>query len=129
MYLDTDAILAIIKSADWLKADVERKLREHESKLATSTFTVIEAEIVLGRDYNRALCVGVYDKLKERDIKFLPFTEDVLKESIKLLKNYPKLNVFDSVHVAFCIQNNESIMSTDKLFDRIKEIKRIDPRS
>ena len=127
MYLDTDIILAIVKPADWLKDVVESKLKIL-SDLKTSVFTLVEAEIVLNREASRERAIGVLDKVKERKICLLPLTEEVLTKAVELLRKYPKLNIFDSVHIACAICEGEAILSTDSLFGEIEEIEKVDPR-
>jgi len=89
MHLDTDILLALIKKEDWLKPHIDLK---KVNKPKTSVFAVIEAEIILLREYSRE-------------------------------------NVFDSVHAAYSALKEEEIISTDNVFDDIKEIEKIDPRT
>ncbi len=125
MYLDTDIVLAITKENDWLKPKVDlRKIKNPK----TSVFTVIEAEIVLLREYSRKDAIGILEKVSGKGIKTIDFTNSVMKKSNEFLSRYDKLNIFDSVHAAFSFVLKEEILSTDAIFDEIKEIKRIDPR-
>ena len=125
MYLDTDIILAFIKPKDWLKPYV--KIKEIENP-RTSTFSVIEAEIILSREYDRKDIFAILDKLKKSGIEILSFDEKILEKSIELMEKYPRLHVFDSVHAAFSANRKEKILSTDLLFDTIEGVERIDPR-
>jgi len=129
MYLDTDVILALIKPEDWLKAYVEIGLEEIKEEKVTSLITVIECEIVLMREYSRELAISAFEEIKKKGIKLLPISVDAIEESTKLQKKYPKLNIFDSVHLANAISRREEILSTDSLFDEIEGVKRIDPRT
>lgn len=122
-YLDTDIILALVKPKDWLKNAKLNKIEEP----VTSVFTIIEAEIVLEREFGRKLVTSVLDKIK-RKISILSLTENILEKSNELLNKYHNLNIFDSIHLAFCIINKFPIISTDNLFDTIEEIEKIDPR-
>ena len=125
MYLDTDIILAIIKEKDWLKEFVDAsKIKDPK----TSTFTIIEAEIILAREYERKDIFSMSEKLKKPNIKILSFDEKILTKSIDLLKEHPKLTIFDSVHAAFAFALKEKLMSTDSIFDTIHGIEKIDPR-
>ncbi|MDI6721576.1 MAG: PIN domain-containing protein, partial [Candidatus Aenigmarchaeota archaeon] len=125
-YLDSDILLAIVKESDWLKPKVDlRKINNPK----TSVFTIIEAEIVLLREYSRKDAIEVLEKASEKGIKTVDFTNHVMKKSNEFLSRYDKLNIFDSVHAAFSFVLKEEILSTDTIFDEIKEIKRIDPRS
>lgn len=126
MYLDTDIILALVKQNDWLKPHVNIK-KIHNPK--TSALTMIEAQIVLLREYGRKDVIGIVKKIKKFGIAIEEIDERIVEKGEYLLEKYPMLNVFDSIHLAFCIVRKEQIVSTDKLFDSIEEIQRIDPRS
>jgi hypothetical protein len=60
-------------------------------------------------------------------LKILPLTKEVLARSTELLSKYPKLNVFDSIHLAHAILKGERILSTDSLFDLVEEVVKVDP--
>ena|SRR3989338_2709251 len=125
MYIDTDILLAFVKKDDWLKPYVSiGKIKNPRS----SVFAIIEAEIVLSREYSRKDVVRMLDEISRTNIEILDFTKQVLGKSCEFLQKYERLNVFDSVHAAFSFIHNESILSTDAVFDQIIEIKRMDPR-
>lgn len=126
MYLDTDIILAVIKREDWLKRYVDVKLIPDPK---TSVLTVVEAELVLMRELGRQEALSCLDDIKENGILLLPMSQKIVEISCNLLKRYPRLNIFDSIHAAFALTLKEEILSTDSIFDRIPEIKKRDPRS
>ena len=127
MYLDTDVILSLLKERDWLKESVEKKLREVNEKLKTSAITIVECQIVLIREESRSSATDVLDRIRELRVEVLPLTEEVLQLSKELLEKYPKLNIFDSLHIAHVLHEGEKIMSTDSLFDEIEGVARMDP--
>ena len=125
MYLDTDILLALIKQKDWLKPYIKMSKIKNPK---TSTLAVIEAEIILLREYDRKDIFDVMKKLENLKIEVLETDKKVMGSSIDLMKKYPRLNVFDSVHAAFSIVHKESILSTDLIFDTIEGLRKIDPR-
>lgn len=125
MYLDTDIILALVKEEDWLKPHVHM-LELTSAK--TSVFAVIEARLVMEREYGRREALAVFSLLQKLPIKLLPFDENVLAKSQELMQQYPRLNIFDAVHVAFALLHDEVLLSTDTLFATISGLKRKDPR-
>lgn len=127
MYLDTDVILSQLKERDWLKESVEKKLGEMNEKLKTSAITIVECQIVLLREDSRSSAIDVLDRIREFRVEVLPLTEEVLQLSKELLEKYPKLNIFDSLHLAHVLHEGEKIMSTDSLFDEIEGVARVDP--
>jgi len=127
VYLDTDVILSQLKERDWLKESVEKKLGEVNEKLKTSAITIVECQIVLLREDSRSSATDVLDRIRELRVEVLPLTEEVLQLSKELLEKYPKLNIFDSLHLAHVLHEGEKIMSTDSLFDEIEGVARVDP--
>ena len=58
----------------------------------------------------------------------LPVTDAVIRRVPELVGRYPLFSARDLVHVATCIEEGiDSIVSPDRGFDTVKEIKRIDP--
>jgi len=127
VYLDTDIVLSQIKRKDWLKEIVKRKLSEINEELGTSAITIVECQIVLLREEGREEAIKVMEKIESLGLRILPLTKEVLKKSTELLSKYPKLNIFDSIHLAHAILEGERILSTDRLFDEVKEVVRVDP--
>ncbi|AKG91592.1 putative nucleic-acid-binding protein, contains PIN domain [Geoglobus ahangari] len=127
MYLDTDVILSQIKEKDWLKDIVKRKLESINEEFVTSAITIVECQIVLIREFGRDEAVKVPERIEELGVKILPLSKEVLEISSNLLKRYSKLNIFDSIHLAHVIHEKERILSTDRLFDEVEGIVRIDP--
>ena len=126
MYLDADVLLAILKPTDWLKPYVKIELIDAPK---TSALAVIEAEIVLAREYDRKNVLQVIDKIESLKIEILELDKETLKQSTILLKKYPRLNIFDSVHAGFAALKKEKVLSTDHIFDTIEGIERVDPRN
>ncbi len=127
MYLDTDVILSQIKEKDWLKDIVRRKLESIDEKFVTSAITIVECQIVLIRELGRDEAVKVPERIEKLGVEILPLSKEVLGISSDLLERYPKLNIFDSIHLAHVIHERERILSTDRLFDEVEGIVRVDP--
>jgi len=127
VYLDTDIVLSQIKKRDWLKDIVRRKLSEIYENLSTSAITVVECQIVLLREESRGEAIKVMERIESLKLRILSLTKEVLTKSTELLSKYPKLNIFDSIHLAHAILEGERIPSTDHVFNGIKEVVRIDP--
>lgn len=125
MYLDTDILLSVIKEEDWLKDYIDiSKI----SKKKTSTLTIIEARIVLEREYSREKAVNALLKIKNTGLEILPIDKKVIEKSQELISRYSKLTQFDAVHAACAIVNDEILLSTDTIFKEIAEVKSINPR-
>lgn len=60
----------------------------------------------------------------------LPVTHAVMRRMPELVEAYPDLAARDLLHVATCLQEGiVEIVSPDRGFDRVAEIRRIDPAS
>ena len=127
MYIDTDIVLSQIKERDWLKEIVKRKLSEIDEELCTSAITIVECQIVLLREEGREEAIRAMEKIESLGLRILSLTKEVLAKSTELLSKYPKLNIFDSIHLAHAILEGERILSTDRYFDEVEEVVRIDP--
>jgi predicted nucleic acid-binding protein len=58
----------------------------------------------------------------------VPITHAVMRRVPVLADKYPRLQARDLVHVATCIHEGVTeIVSPDKAFDQVSELRRIDP--
>ena len=126
MYLDTDIILALIKKEDWLKKYVKISSLKPAK---TSALTIIEARIVLEREYGKKESITALSKINHFKIQIIPLGEKTLEKSNELMEKYPKLGIFDSIHAACSMLANETLLSTDSVFLTINELRIKDPRS
>ncbi|HLC84622.1 MAG TPA: PIN domain-containing protein [Candidatus Nanoarchaeia archaeon] len=126
MYLDTDIILALIKQQDWLKPYVRLKDLQPAK---TSTLTIVEARIVLLREYSRKEALDALKKVKDFGIQILPLDEKVMQKSQELMHTHEKLQIFDAIHAACAIIHNETLVSTDSIYQDINEVHQHNPRT
>lgn len=58
----------------------------------------------------------------------LPLTSDILDDAYRLMEKYPSIYARDGVHAASCLAHGvQSIVSFDRDFDLIGQIRRIEP--
>ena len=58
----------------------------------------------------------------------LPLTDPIVRRVPDLVRQYPALSARDLVHVATCLEEGiDTIISPDRGFDEVAEIKRLDP--
>lgn len=124
MYLDTDVILALAKKDDWLKPFVNLKKIKNP---VISAATLIELQLVVNREYGKDKIGDFLKQVKNLNVKSTPINPDVVHKSAELMRKY-NMTTFDAIHASYCIINKENILSSDTIFDSIKEIRRIDPR-
>lgn len=125
VYLDTDPILALLKSDDWLASDVDLDAIDDPS---TSIATTIEVQYVLEEEWPRDRLVSVHEEFGELGIDLLELTTDVVESGATLRSRYPRLNRFDSIHLGSARTIDEPIVSTDTLYPAVEEVEHVDPR-
>jgi predicted nucleic acid-binding protein len=126
MYVEADILYSYLKPTDWLKEYSEEILTK--LKVKTSMITIVEIEIVAKRDFDEEFANSVLEKLQK--IKNLEFTQlklDILKKAVVYRKKHG-LNIFDAIHAATAFNLKEKIITTDRVYDLIEELDRIDPR-
>lgn len=71
MYLDTDPILALLKSDDWLASEVDLDAIDEPH---TSVATGIEVQYVLEDDWTRNRLVGVHEEISDLGVELVDLT-------------------------------------------------------
>ena len=127
MYVEADLLYAYLKPKDWLKEYSIKILNRFN--VATSVITVTEIELVSKRDFGNEFSNLALEKLGEiNNLKFVDLNIEIIKKSVEFRKEY-NINIFDALHAATAFKLKKRMISTDRIFDIIKEVKRIDPRS
>ena len=125
MYVDADVLYAYLKPTDWLKEFTGKILKE---KVITSSVTIMELEIVSKKDFDETFSNQVLERLKKiKNLEIANLDQKVLEKAVQLRKKHG-LGIFDSIHVATALIRKRDIISSDLMFERVKELKRIDPR-
>jgi predicted nucleic acid-binding protein len=101
-----------------------------DRELAAVTSTEVVQEIVhrylsIGRP---DLAIGLASRTMDTFAPVLPITHALMRRVPTLADRYPALAARDLVHLATCIHEGiGEIVTTDRGFDRVREIRRIDP--
>lgn len=124
LYIDADVFLALLKEKDRYKIAAEKFLQQHKGKkLATSTITCLEIWFYL---YKYGLGERALEAIRAVqlicDIIEISFSD--LQTSTLLASQY-HLSPADAVHANIAL-SHESIVSSDKAFDKVGGLKRID---
>lgn len=128
LYLDTDAVLALIKDEDWLKAAAEEAVAGAE-RLVTSVATVLEARYVMTRKGYTDLVPEIEERMAKRGIEMVDLTAEQMVASRVLLDEHPGLGGFDAVHAATAQAMGLPIVSSDAAFGEIQGLDRHDLRA
>ena len=113
MFADTDFILALIKSSDWLKGNAVRLLRENRGRIKTSPSVMIELALVCKR-------LGIEVRSAFANTFELVAIDGATYHVCLTAATYIDkhgLNVFDSFNAAYC--GNDKIISSDQAFEKI----------
>lgn len=128
VYIDSNIFILAIINNESIGEKARKFLRNvQEGKEAASTSTLTFDEVVWKvlqtRGFDNAMIVA-NDLLEMQNLVFLDVNTSVLLKSYRLMKSY-NLYPRDSIHASCALNNNIfTIISEDKDFDRIKELRR-----
>ena len=113
IYAESDFLLALIKSSDWLKSNAEKTYNEHKDNIITSNATIIEVALVCERlNLNVEDAIGSIFSMAEVE----GITKEEAMEAAYLIKN-ENVSVFDAFHAA--LSRGRPIASSEHIYDKI----------
>lgn len=121
-YVDADVFLALIKEEDRHKKAAESFL-EKKDDLITSNITCLEVWFYLYKNGKQAQVLNAL-----RAVNMIAKIQDVTLNEIQtaaILAQQAQLSPADAIHAVQALQC-EALVSSDKSFDRVKGLKRID---
>lgn len=135
MLIETDIILAHIKESDWLKpyaTVILEAATRGEIKLYASRELIHELYYVASRlDMSLSIILERIVALsKLNGIEWIPTTLDVDLTALTLMSEYGLTSIFDAYHAATTLlyDPDKMIVSTDRVYDRVPGLIRVDPR-
>ncbi len=125
MYIDTDILYALLKP-NGRHLEFAKKILDSNEIAYTSVITLVELEIVVKREISDFLSQNILEAVMEKApmLKIVELNQKIFKKSLELRQKFG-LGIYDSLHAATAIAKDKKIASTDHIFDRIKELKRI----
>ncbi len=127
--LDSDIILAYLKEDDWLQDYAENifvKIIAGELDVYMSTAAFVELAFVCKREKQIDLFSKIISTLYNLPhVSFIPLSEEILEKSTEFIQK--GIGVLDSIQAATAINFDKTIISSDHIFDKIKDLKRIKP--
>lgn len=132
-FLDTNIVMYAIGKEHHYKHPCMRTLKQIEAGALRVVTNVEVLQEILHRYFSLGrprIAATAFSALKELCVEILPVLEADLDLALDLLHGSPQIKIRDAVHAA-TMQNNglSKIISTDKHFDAIEGISRIDPTS
>lgn len=130
-YLDTNIFIYVANPDDPRHSACLKILKlSAKDKIFTGTSVETIQEIIFYSQRRKRLKDGL--KLAKNVLKvvsgLLPVEQEVIEKYLSLVKKYPKVESRDLIHAATClVYGFDRIVSVDTHFDRIKEVKRLDP--
>ena len=130
--IESDLLLAYIKKSDWLKPAAEKILSSVASgdipDVYASTATLQEIIFwFFNRNMHRELVQATNAIIHIRNMRWVDLSPEICLTASMLIKEY-EINPFDAYHAATAVSEDKTILSTEHVYDRIKGIRRIDPR-
>ena len=113
MFADTDFILALIKSSDWLKQNALTILNKHKGRITTSVSVMVELALVCNR-----LRMPI-KRVFANAFELISVNEETYVTCLRAatyMKKYG-LNVFDAFHAAYCL--DDKIISSDNAYEKV----------
>jgi len=136
LLLESDIFIAYMKKEDWLKERAMAVIKAVEngrlSPVEASTEIFHELYYVFS-DY-APLHVIMADEAKIATIKNLKYIDPsytTYLTALNIMDTYEVTSIFDAIYAATALSvkvPDHTIISTDKIYDAIKGIKRLDPR-
>ncbi|MGP3668040.1 MAG: type II toxin-antitoxin system VapC family toxin [Candidatus Bathyarchaeota archaeon] len=131
--VELDLLIALVNREDGLH-EAASKLFEAAAhgrigKITIATSALMEYELILkSRGYSEEdIATDIRALTSIRNVDEAPINAQVMLTAINLRKKY-QLTYFDSLHAATAILHDGAIISTDKAYREIKELKAIDPK-
>jgi predicted nucleic acid-binding protein len=127
--------VAYSKKSDWLKQYADpffRLLKEEKMVAKTSSASLIELYYVL-EDFglDKAAVLGKQAEIAGiKGLSILPLTTEVILAAQAVMKSFKVTGLFDALYAATALNQDDerTILSTDRVYDRVAGIRRIDPR-
>ena len=137
MLIESDLIIAYMKKEDWLK------------ETATKIFNAIEEDRLMGIQASSEVLHELYYVFSDyaplsiivaneariatmKNITFIDPTRETYLCALNLMETYELKSIFDAIYAATTLLEKvpgHTILSTDEAYEKIKGIKRIDPRT
>lgn len=113
VYVESDFLIALVKDSDWLQAEAENALADHD--VETSAFAYLE--ILLARERYEFDYVPLIANLLE----LVPVRDDEERQIVLKAANYyaDGMTPFDAFHAATAETRERAVLSSEQDYDEI----------
>lgn len=130
-FLDANILMYAIGKQHLYKPSCIAVLKQIEAEVIHVVTSVEILQEILHRYYslrNYEVATSAFANMKKLCEKILPVLEADVDRAHRILQDLPHLKARDALHAATMLNSNlRKIISTDKHFDAIKGIVRVDP--
>ncbi|MGB9622687.1 MAG: type II toxin-antitoxin system VapC family toxin [Candidatus Bathyarchaeia archaeon] len=136
MLIESDLFIAYMKKEDWLKESAEKIFRGIEEGKIPGV--QVSSEIFHEIYYVFTDYVPLDTLLKNQakmatmeNITYIDATREIYLSALELMSTYKVNSIFDAIYAATTLTEkvpDNTIVSTDNVYEKIKGIRRIDPR-
>jgi len=125
--IETDLLLAAISLEDKHNAEATAILDKFEGKIGLSPYSIIEIDLLLRSESLKVLNIKEFHRLLDsfteyQGIRILPLKPLYHAEAYRLREKY-KLTYFDSLHASIGIIENLELVSFDKTYKAVSNLK------
>ena len=131
MLIETDFLISLVRENDKHHVRTLRILEKFRGRIKLSPYTLTELDLLIWSNTFRVKDKTLFFKLLEETINY--YNIETLKpkfshvaKAYKLRERYG-LSFFDSLHAAVANIENIPLMSYDKIYGKIEEIKYVNP--
>jgi predicted nucleic acid-binding protein len=136
MLIESDMFIAYLKREDWLKESASRifkALAEGSLKGVQASSEVFHEIYYVFSDYTSldVIIGNIAWMAAFENITYVDATREIYLSALDLMNSYGVSSIFDAVYAATALTErvpDHTIVSTDKVYDRISGVKRVDPR-
>ncbi len=112
-YADSDFFLALMKDSDWLKERAKKIYEKNKDNILITPFTVAEIMIICKRE-EIPIRETLYQISRIANLELMPW--DIFFKAAKFIEE--GATIFDSLLMAFCEERNNSIISSDNIYEK-----------
>ncbi len=131
MLIETDFLISLVRENDKHHDRTLRILEKLRNSIKLSPYTLIELDLLILSNIFKVKDKTVFFKLLEETLNY--YTIETVKpkfshvaKAYKLREKYG-LSFFDSLHAAVAVVENVPLISYDKIYDKIEEVKYVNP--
>ena len=136
MLIESDLFIAYMKKEDWLKESAIKIFRAAEEGRLTGVQASSEVFHEICYVFSDYASLDTILRNQARmatleNITYIDATKEIYLSALELMNTYGVTSIFDAIYAATTLTEkvpDNTIISTDSVYEKIRGIKRIDPR-